>query len=51
MFVPATRLINGTLAANLVLKANNVSSNPGPGSTPPASVKGLRIYHKYVQLT
>ena len=36
MFVLAARLINVTLAANLVLMANNVSSNPGPGSAPPA---------------
>ena len=51
MFVLSARLINVTLAANLVLMANNVSLNPGPGSAPPASVKGLRIYHKYPQLT
>ena len=51
MFVLAARLINVTLAAILVLMANNVSSNPGPGSAPPASVKDLRIYYKYPQLT
>ena len=51
MFVLAARLINATLAAILVLMANNVSSNPGPGSAPPASGKGLQIYHKYPQLT
>ena len=44
-FVLATRLINITLAANLILSANDVSLNPGPGSAPPASMKGLQIYH------
>ena len=44
-FVLATRLINITLAANLILSANDVSLNPGPGSAPPASMKGLWIYH------
>ena len=46
-FVLATRLINATstLAANLILLENDVSLNPGPGSAPPASMKGLRIYH------
>ena len=31
--------------ANLILLANDVSLNPGPGSAPPAGMKGLRIYH------
>ena len=44
-FVPATWLINVTLPANLILLANDVSLNPGPGSAPPAGMKGLRIYH------
>ena len=44
-FVPATWLINVTLAANLILLANDVSLNPGPGSAPPATMKGLQIYH------
>ena len=44
-FVPATWLINVTLAANLILLANDVSLNPGPGSAPPVGMKGLRIYH------
>ena len=40
-FVLATRLINVTLAANLILLANDISLNPGPAY----STKGLRIYH------
>ena len=44
-FVLATWLINVTLASNLILLANDVSLNPGPGSAPPASMKGLQIYH------
>ena len=41
----ATRLINITLAANLILLANDVSLNPRLGSAPPASMKGSWIYH------
>ena len=37
--------LNVTLAANLILLANNLSLNPGPASVPPYSVKGFRIYH------
>ena len=44
-FVLATWLNNVTLDANLILLANDVSLNPGPRSAPPASMKGLRIYH------
>ena len=44
-FVLATWLINVTLDANIIFLANDVSLNPGPGSAPPASMKGLRIYH------
>ena len=44
-FVLATWLINVTLDANLILLANDVSLNPGQGSAPPASIKGLRVYH------
>ena len=44
-FVLATWLINVTLDANLIFLANDVSLNSGPGSAPPASMKGLRIYH------
>ena len=44
-FVLATWLINVTLDANIIFLANDVSLNPGPGSAPPASMKGLQIYH------
>ena len=46
-FVLAAWLINVTLAANLILLANDVqvSLNPGPGSATPASTIGLLIYH------
>ena len=44
-FVLATWLINVTLDANVIFLANDVSLNPGPGSAPPASMKGLQIYH------
>ena len=44
-FVLVTRLISVTLAANLILLANDVSLNPGPGSATLASMKGLRIDH------
>jgi len=44
LFLSVTRLINVTLAPNLILLANDVSLNPGPGSATPASIKGLRIY-------
>ena len=46
-FVLAARLINVTLAANLILLANDVHVplNPRPGSATPASMIGLRIYH------
>ena len=46
-FVLAAWLINVTLAANLILLANDVhvSLNPGPGSATPASTIGLWIYH------
>ena len=44
-FVLATWLINITLDANIIFLANDVSLNPGPGSAPPASLKGLQIYH------
>ena len=40
-FVLTTRLINVTLAANLILLANDISLNRGPAY----STKGLRIYH------
>ena len=38
-------LVNVTLAANLILLANNVSLNPGPASVPSYKVKGLKCYH------
>ncbi|KAM7442310.1 hypothetical protein ABFA07_008734 [Porites harrisoni] len=44
-FVLATWHNNVTLDANLILLANDVSLNPGPGSAPPDSMKGLQIYH------
>ena len=44
-FVLATWHNNVTLDANLILLANDVSLNPGPGSVPPDGMKGLHIYH------
>ena len=43
--VLVTKLLNITLIASLVLLANDVSSNPGPGPSQPLKVKGLRIFH------
>lgn len=37
--------VNVTLAANLILLANDVSLNPRPASVPSYKVKGLKIYH------
>ena len=37
--------VNVTLAANLILLANDVSLNPRPASVPSYQVKGLKIYH------
>ena len=34
-----------TLAANLIIFANDVSLNPGPGSPLPSEMKGLRVFH------
>ena len=41
------RLLNLTLAANLILPSNDVSLNPGPGAScnVPADMKGLRVCH------
>lgn len=44
-FVLATMLVNVTLAANLILLANDVSLNPRLASASYYKVKGLRIYH------
>ena len=43
--VLAAKLLNITLAANLVLLANDVSSNPGPATSLPFEAKGLRAFH------
>jgi len=43
--VLARKLLNITLTASLVLLANDVSPNPGPGPSQPLKVKGLRILH------
>ena len=43
--VLVTRLLNMTLAANLIIFANDVSLNPGPGSPLPSEMKGLRVFH------
>lgn len=43
--VLAAKLLNITLTGSLVLLANNVSPNPGPGPSQPLKVKGLRISH------
>lgn len=40
-----TRLLNIPLAANLILLSNDVSLNPGPTSSLPADLKGLRLCH------
>lgn len=42
----AMKLLNITLAANLVILANDVSQNPGPACPPlPSEIKGLRVFH------
>ena len=43
--VLAAKLLNITLAATLVLLANDVSSNPGPATSLPFEAKGLRAFH------
>ena len=43
--VLAAKLLNITLTASLVLLANDVSANPGPGPSQPLKMKGLRILH------
>ena len=43
--VVVVRLLNITLAANLIVLSNDVSLNPGPAITLPARTKGLRIFH------
>ena len=44
-FILVKRLVNVTLAANLILLSNDVSLNPGPASAPSYKVIGLKIYH------
>ena len=39
------RLVNVTLAANLIVLSNDVSPNPGPTRNLPAGTKGLRLFH------
>ena len=39
------RLVNVTLAANLIVLSNDVSLNPGPTRNLPAGTKGLRLFH------
>ena len=39
------RLVNVTLAANLIVLSNDVSLNPGPTKNLPAGTKGLRLFH------
>ena len=40
-----SRLVNVTLAANLIVLSNDVSLNPGPTRNLPAATKGLRLFH------
>ena len=44
-FVLVIPLVSVTLAANLILLANDESLNPGPASVPSHKVKGLKCYH------
>ena len=39
------RLVNVTLAANLIVLSNDVSLNPGTTRNLPAGTKGLRLFH------
>ena len=43
--VLSTKVLNITLTASLVLLANDVSPNPGPGQSQPLKLKGLWILH------
>ena len=43
--VVVIRLLNMTLAANLILLWNDISLNPGPSTNSPATMKGLCVFH------
>ena len=43
--VMVIRLLNMTLAANLILLSNDIALNPGPSTNSPATIKGMRVFH------